>query len=97
MELDRKEIMLQEYMRTGKQMAMGQSSIEMDSVREVQKSKKQTGWFGVSSKDVIGLDVHLKLKEVLEEALLENIRLKTDLGTMGEEVEKLRFSVDTQR
>jgi len=32
----------------------------------------------------------LKLKEVLEETLLENIRLKGDLDTMGVEVEKLR-------
>ena len=65
----------------------------MGVMQEEQKAKaKETGFRALfrSRKDMIEPEVYDKLKEVLEETLLENIRLKGDLDTMGMDVEKLR-------
>jgi len=89
MELERKETMLQEYLcnqPTGRQTTM-----EMDMLKEEQEIKRNSSFgrlFG--SKEMVDIEVHSQLKAVLEETLLENIRLKSDLETMGEEVEKYR-------
>ena len=93
MELDKKETMLQEYMR--KMPTGGQTTLEMDLLKEQQEAREATETSGFralfkSRKDMIEPEVHSKLKHVLEETLLENIRLKGDLDTMGLEVEKLR-------
>ena len=40
-------------------------------------------------------EVHRKLKEVLEETLLENIRLKEDVDAMGSEVARLADELET--
>ena len=39
--------------------------------------------------------MHRKLKEVLEETLLENIRLKEDVDAMGSEVARLADELET--
>jgi len=94
-ELEKKETMLQEYLK--KQPTGGQTTLEMDLMREqqVETEKGVAGGFRSlfqTKQEVIAKEVYIKLKGVLEEALLENIRLKGDLDTMGREVATLKGS-----
>eukprot|EP00656_Telonema_subtile_P013200 TRINITY_DN16692_c0_g1_i1.p1 TRINITY_DN16692_c0_g1~~TRINITY_DN16692_c0_g1_i1.p1 ORF type:complete len:465 (-),score=198.85 TRINITY_DN16692_c0_g1_i1:146-1540(-) len=96
-ELRRKEEMLQHYLKTAP--AKGLTSMESDLVMmqtEMQHEEIKCsagglwGMFGGAPKTpMVSGEVHGKLKLVLEETLLENIRLKEDVDAMGEEVARL--------
>lgn len=90
-ELEKKETMLQEYLK--KQPTGGQTTLEMDMMRERQEeAEKATGLRALfrPRQEMVEKEVYVKLKGVLEETLLENIRLKGDLDTMGREVAALK-------
>jgi len=95
-EIQRKEEMLQHYLRNLD--TKGLTSMESDVVASQHEDVKCSsgGLWGmfVGVKDTVDGEVHRKLKEVLEETLLENIRLKNDVDAMGSEVARLASEAD---
>jgi len=94
-ELEKKEEMLKHYMQNAN--TKGLTSAAMDAANQKEDVKCNAGLWGmfVGAKDTVDGEVHRKLKEVLEETLLENIRLKEDVDAMGSEVARLADELET--